>query len=125
MSEGQDATSWGTASKVFRFAEMAKRVNANGSESRDTRKGAIATGERVRVHETVQPAGLPPNPAHKNEHTEFLCIREGTVEFMLDGVPHKAEPGDVVMVAPGSMHSLRNIGSGPASYFVVAIGGDV
>ena len=103
---------------------MAKRVNANGSESRSVSRGTIPTGERVGVHETVQPPGLPPNPAHRNEHTEFLCISAGTVEFMLEGVPSRVEAGDVVMVAKGTLHSVRNVGSGPASYFVVAIGGD-
>ena len=125
MSEAQSQDSWGAASRVFRFGEMAKRVNANGSESRDVGHGAVPSGERVRVHQTMQPSGLPANPAHRIAHTELVCIREGTVEFVLDGVTHRTEAGDMVMVAKNSLHSLRNVGSGPASYFVVAIGGDV
>lgn len=117
--------SWPTESKVYRFAEMSVRKNANGSESRDFGGGALTTGERVRVHQTKQVAGLPPNPAHAIAHTEFICVREGTLEFTHDGKTDRAEVGDVLFVAKGSMHQVRNVGAGPASYFVVAIGGDV
>ncbi len=116
---------WPQGSKVFRFSEMPARRNANGSESRDVARGALATGEHVAVHESVQPAGVAPNPAHRIEHTEFICVREGVLEFMHDGRSERAEAGDVILVAKGTMHGLRNVGEGPASYFVVAIGGDV
>lgn len=118
-------TSWPAESKVYRFAEMAVRRNANGSESRDVGSGALLTGERVRVHESVQAAGLLPNAAHTIVHTEFLCVREGALEFMHDGKVDRAEAGDVILIAKGTLHQVRNAGSGPVSYFVVSIGGDV
>lgn len=124
MGQGKRAE-WSAASKVFRFAEMPARRNQNGSESRDVGRGALATGERVAVHESVQPAGVPPNPAHRIEHTELICVREGVLEFMHDGRIERAEAGDVILVAKGTMHAVRNVGAGPVSYFVVAIGGDV
>jgi ethanolamine utilization protein EutQ (cupin superfamily) len=115
---------WPLESKVYRFAEMNLRRNPNGSESRDFGGGALATGELVRLHESMQVAGLPPNPAHTIAHTEFICIREGTLEFMHDGHTEIAEAGDVLFVAKGSLHQVRNLGKGPASYFVLAVGGD-
>ncbi len=112
------------SSRVLRFADMPARKNQNGSESRDAIRGQLPTGEHVAVHESVQPAGVAPNPAHRIEHSEIICVREGTIEFMHDGVTDRASAGDVLLVAKGTMHSVRNVGSGQAAYFVVAIGGD-
>lgn len=61
---------------------------------------------------------------HVIEHTEVICVCEGEVAFDHDGVTERAGPGDILLVAKGTLHRLRNAGDGPASYFVVAIGGD-
>ncbi|HEY5381214.1 MAG TPA: cupin domain-containing protein [Acidobacteriaceae bacterium] len=112
------------SSRVFRFEALPVRKNQNGSESRDVLRGQLPTGEQVAVHESTQPAGIPPNPAHRIEHTEIICMREGTLEFQHDGVTERASAGDILFVAKGTMHGVRNVGDGPAAYFVIAIGGD-
>lgn len=112
-------------SQVLHFDTLPMHKNPNGSESRNAISGQLPTGERVSVHESVQPAGIPANPAHRIDHTEFICVREGTVEFQHEDVTERASAGDIILVAKGTLHALRNIGNGPASYFVVAIGGDV
>jgi quercetin dioxygenase-like cupin family protein len=112
------------SSRVFRFEALPVRKNQNGSESRDVLHGQLPTGEQVAVHESMQPAGIPPNPAHRIEHTEIICMREGTLEFQHDGVTERASAGDVLFVAKGTMHGVRNVGDGPAAYFVIALGGD-
>jgi quercetin dioxygenase-like cupin family protein len=114
-----------TRSKVFRMGEMPLRKMANGGESRDVIRGQLVTGENVAVHESMQVAGMAPNPAHPIAHTEFILIREGTVEFKHDDKVEQAGPGSILYVSKGTVHAVRNIGDGPASYFVVAIGGDV
>ena len=112
-------------SRVFHFDSLPVHRNANGSESRNVVNGVLATGEHVAVHESTQPAGIPGNPPHRIEHTEFICVREGTLEFQHDGVTQRASAGDILLVAKGTMHGVRNAGEGPVAYFVVAIGGDV
>ncbi len=47
------------------------------------------------------------------------------MEFTHDGRTDRAEAGDVIFVARGTLHQVRNAGTGPASYFVVAVGGDI
>lgn len=84
----------------------------------------LVTGETVAIHESEQPAGLPPNPKHKIAHSEFIFIREGTLEFQYDGRSERVSAGGVIFVAPRTMHTARNAGDGPASYFVITIGGD-
>jgi quercetin dioxygenase-like cupin family protein len=112
-------------SRVFHFDSLPARRNPNGSESRDVVRGELATGEHVAVHESTQPAGIAGNPAHRIEHTEFICVREGTLEFQHDGITERASAGDILLVAKGTLHAVHNAGAGPVSYFVVAIGGDV
>jgi len=62
------------------------------------------------------------------QHSEFILVREGELEFdhEVDGkmVAEKAGPGGVIYVAYGTRHTVKNVGTVPAKYFVVAIGGD-
>lgn len=111
-------------SRVYPYAKMPVRKNANGSESRDVMKGTLPTGEKVSVHATEQPKGLKPNPAHAIEHTEVICVRTGDLEFMHDGKTERAKAGDMILVAKGTMHQVRNVGDGPVEYVVFSIGGD-
>jgi quercetin dioxygenase-like cupin family protein len=113
------------ASKVFRFAEMPVRKMANGGESRDVMRGRLATGEVVALHESMQVAGMAPNPMHRIDHSEIIMVQQGTMEFKFETNTERGGPGTVFYVAKGTLHSVRNIGDGPAKYFVVAVGGDV
>ena len=112
-------------SQVFRLADLPVRKNPNGSESWNVLHGRLPTGEQITVHVSMQPAGTVPNPAHRTEHSEIICLREGALGFQHDGVTEQAAAGDVLFVANGTMHGLRNAGAEPAAYFVLAIGGDV
>jgi mannose-6-phosphate isomerase-like protein (cupin superfamily) len=76
------------------------------------------------MHESVQPAGAASVALHAIHHSELILIQEGSVLFEHDGKQEKAGPGDMVYVAEGTIHRLTNVGSGPAKYFVVQIGGD-
>ena len=110
--------------KVFSFDQMPVRTMANGGESRGIVQGVLATGESVGLHESMQPVGSVPNPAHRIEHSEFIVVREGTLEFDHDGKAEKVGPGGVIYVAFGTLHQVKNVGEVPAKYVVVAIGGD-
>ncbi len=96
----------------------------NGGEGRDVLQGRLSTGEEVALHESMQPAGATPNPSHRIQHTELICLQQGVLEFVHDGRSERAEAGDVLLVAYGTMHGVRNIGAEPAKYFVLALGGD-
>jgi mannose-6-phosphate isomerase-like protein (cupin superfamily) len=112
-------------SRVYAFDRMTVKKSANGSESRDVLHGVLSTGEAVAIHESVQPAGAKPVALHAIQHSELIMVSEGTMVFEHDGRSEKAGPGDVIYVAFGTTHRARNVGNGPAKYFVVQIGGDV
>jgi mannose-6-phosphate isomerase-like protein (cupin superfamily) len=117
-----------TSARVFVLDQMPVRRMANGGESREIVHGTLATGESVNLHQSMQVPGATPNPPHVIHHSEFILVREGELEFQheADGkmVSEKAGAGDVIYVAYGTMHTVKNVGSVPAKYVVVGIGGD-
>jgi mannose-6-phosphate isomerase-like protein (cupin superfamily) len=116
------------AARAIGFDQMPTRTMPNGGESRDIAHGTLATGETVNLHQSMQVVGAVPNPAHVIQHSEFILVREGQLEFQheVDGkmVSETTGPGGVIYVAFGTKHALKNIGTVPAKYFVIAIGGD-
>jgi quercetin dioxygenase-like cupin family protein len=111
-------------SRVFTLDQMAARKMANGGESRDVLRGVLPTGEVVAVHESDQPAGTAPNPPHTIQHSEIILVMQGSVIFEHNGQSDKAGPGSVLLVTPGTLHQLRNVGDDTAKYCVIQIGGD-
>jgi len=113
------------AAQVFAYEQMPVRTMANGGEGRNVVSGTLATGESVNVHESMQPAGATPNPAHRIQHSEFIVVQQGTLEFIHDGKTERATAGSVIYVAFGTLHGVKNVGDVPAKYIVIAIGGDI
>lgn len=116
-------------SRAFAFDEMPVRTMANGGESRDIVHGTLATGENVALHQSMQVVEAVPNPLHVIQHSEFILMREGEMEFQHEDaegtvVAERVGAGGVFYVAHGTRHTVKNVGGIPASYFVVAIGGD-
>ncbi|MGH9529145.1 MAG: cupin domain-containing protein [Terriglobales bacterium] len=109
-------------SAVFPFEKLPVKVADNKAEFRAILKGKIATGESVEVHETTLPPGGAPHAPHRHEHSEMWLIREGTVEFTVNGISQRAGPGSLAFAASNDEHGIKNAGETPAIYFVVAIG---
>lgn len=106
----------------FLFDQLPVKHSSSGAVTRPVIQGKLPTGEIVEMHETTLQPGQMPHAAHHHVHTEFMLIREGTVEFTADGKPYRLGPGGVAYAASGQTHGLKNVGSVPANYFVIAIG---
>ena len=93
-----------------------RRGDPAGSERK------LATAESLEVHETTLPPGAMPHPAHHHVHSEMWLIREGTVQLTINGKSHVMGPGSVGFVHSNDEHGIKNVGTTPATYFVVAVG---
>ncbi len=113
-----------TDSRVFPWDGISAKTAPNGAVGHNVLKGTLKTGEAIAVHETIQPAGTVPNPAHRIQHSEVIVVEEGALEFVHDGKAERASAGSVIYVAFGTLHTLKNVGHGPAKYVVVQVGGD-
>jgi quercetin dioxygenase-like cupin family protein len=110
--------------RVFDYDQMKIRNAPNGTENRIVFNGTLATGESVGAHESMQPAGTVPPKLHKIQHSEFIVVEQGTVEYEHDGKAERAGPGSILYIPIGTEHAVKNVGDGPAKYVVIQIGGD-
>ena len=108
-------------SATFLFEKLPVQVTGN-AEIRSILKGTLATGESLEVHETTLQPGGSPHPPHHHNHSEMWLIREGTVELTINGASTRIGPGGLGFVSSNEEHGIKNVGSTPATYFVVALG---
>ncbi|WP_198683256.1 cupin domain-containing protein [Peristeroidobacter agariperforans] len=97
-------------------------VPVNQEEVRAVRqffRAPTATLDELELHVTTLPAGATSHAPHKHPNEELVIVKEGTVEVLVDGKMKRVGPGAVVFNASNQMHSLRNVGNGPATYHVI------
>jgi mannose-6-phosphate isomerase-like protein (cupin superfamily) len=85
-------------------------------------KGKLATGGLFEAHATTLPPNGYPPPSHLHLHSEMWLIREGPVELTINAASHRLGPGGLGFVHSNEAHGIKKVGTGPATYFVVAIG---
>ena len=109
-------------SRIFAFDQLSAHGASTSMVTRPVVRGTLATGEYIEVHETTLAPGQMPHPPHRHTHSELLLVRDGTLEVHSEGQTGTVTAGGVIFTASAVLHSLKNIGTVPASYFVVAVG---
>ena len=57
-----------------------------------------------------------PPVRHRHPGEEIIYVLEGTLEYSIDGrEPATFNPGEVLLIPPKTVHSVRNIGGGNAA----------
>lgn len=120
-SEDQQKEGAVLPSAMYLFEKLPVHLS-NNAEFRAVMKGKLATGESLEVHETTLPPGGAPHPPHRHAHSEMWLIRDGTVEITVNGANTRLGPGAVGFVRSNDEHGIKNVGTIPATYFVVAVG---
>jgi XRE family transcriptional regulator, regulator of sulfur utilization len=88
-------------------------------ESRKVCQAPTATLDELECHITTLNPGETPHPPHQHPDEEIVIVKEGTVEALVNGVTRRVGPGSVIFQAANQMHSIRNVGDGPATYHVI------
>lgn len=117
------ATEGSLPSGAFQFDKLPLHISDTKAEIRWVMRGKLATGEGIEVHETtLQPGNSSTVHTHHHAHSEMWLVREGTIELTVNGKTYQLTPGSVGFARSNDEHGIKNIGGGPAIYFLVAIG---
>jgi len=120
---GMGAEGTSLTSKAARFEDLPARKEG-GNEFRPVLEGETHAGCPLEVHESLLAPGNMPHSAHHHLHEEMFLVREGTIEATINGKATRLGPGSVAFMASNAEHGIRNVGTTPAQYFVIAIGKD-
>lgn len=105
-------------SLVVTWDEISARPAPNG-RSRSILRAPTATLDELEAHVTTLPPGQDSHPPHRHPQEEVVIVREGKVDFVINGVVHHAGPGSWVLLASMEEHQARNVGDTPAVYYVM------
>ena len=103
------------------FDELAAKQNG-ANTSRAILDGTTHSNDHMEVHETTLAPGSSPHPPHTHVHEELFLIMQGTLAVTIAGKTTEIGPGSAAFIHSGELHGIRNSGTTPAQYFVVAIG---
>lgn len=116
---GAPATKAPLKSQIVHWAALNPMALPNG-ERRMVLDGPTATVDLLHVHATTLAVGQASGEPVRHPRDEVLIVKEGEVEVHLDGATHTAGPGAMLFFASGAVTRLRNIGAGPATYYVIS-----
>jgi len=78
-----------------------------------------ATVNNLEFHITTLNPGQQSHAPHRHPNEELVMLKEGTLEAILNGKMIPMPTGSVLFIAPNDLHAVRNVGTTPATYFVV------
>lgn len=105
-------------SRAVDWKDMTARPTKVG-EVRQVFQNRTATLDELELHITTLMPGQTPHAAHKHPDEEVVIIREGTVETFLGDRSQVVGPGSVIFQAANQMHTIKNVGTVPATYHVI------
>lgn len=89
--------------KLLRAFGEEVRVHLSGTE----------TGGQLTVFSNFTPPGGGPPPHYHVDEDEWFIPQQGHAEFFLDGQWQAVEPGTIIYVPRGTIHTFRNAGETP------------
>jgi quercetin dioxygenase-like cupin family protein len=106
------------SSSIFDWNKMTAQPNRTGAVRRVV-QSPTATLDELEIHITTLNKGETPHAPHQHPAEELIVVKEGTVESLVNGQLQRVGPGSIVFQASNQMHTIRNVGEGPATYHVI------
>ena len=69
--------------------------------------------DKLEVHITTLDPGKESHPIHRHPWEEIIYVREGQVDFNINGQVHHAGPGAFAFFASNEPQNVRNLGAAP------------
>jgi XRE family transcriptional regulator, regulator of sulfur utilization len=105
-------------SSVFDWEKIPVKETKTGAR-RDFFDAPTATLERLECHVTTVKAGEASHAAHAHPEEELIIIKEGTLESVQNGETKRVGPGSILFEGSNELHGMRNVGTTPATYYVL------
>lgn len=96
-----------------------KAVATKTGEKRQFFNSTTSTLDNLECHVTTLNPGESAHVPHQHAEEEMTIVKEGTVEVLVDGKLQRVGPGSVVFQAANQLHSIKNVGTTPATYFAI------
>ena len=77
------------------------------------------TLDELEIHISTLAPGKSPHAPHQHEHEELLIVKEGMLETFQSGATRRVGPGGIIFQASNELHNVTNVGTSPATYFVI------
>jgi XRE family transcriptional regulator, regulator of sulfur utilization len=106
-----DSTAW-------KWEDMQARKTEVG-ELRSVVRQPTRTLDELEMHITTLNPHTTSHPPHTHPNEEMVIVREGTLQAHVNGKEVVVGPGSVLFYASMQPHGVKNIGDGPATYFVI------
>lgn len=105
---------------VFQWADL-KVVPTKQGERRAVFDAPTPALAELECHITTLNPGESPHPPHRHAEEELMIIKEGTLAALQGDKTNIVTDGGIIFEASNELHGLRNIGTTPATYYVIKI----
>jgi mannose-6-phosphate isomerase-like protein (cupin superfamily) len=103
---------------VFNWANLKVTPTKQG-ERRSVFDAPTPALADLECHITTLNPGESPHPPHQHPEEELMIIKEGTLAAFQGDQTNIVTAGGIIFEASNEFHGLRNVGTNPATYFVL------
>jgi (S)-ureidoglycine aminohydrolase len=106
-------------SRVYLWEEMFETRSLQGND-KSILVGSTPVFSYLEVHAVTLSAGnkITSGADKRSGFEELIIVKEGVVDFILNGTRTVVEEGDVILVCPGDEHVMINNSDKPATWYV-------